>query len=132
MNFARWEHGSSDKDYAEPVLHNADMATTKNDREENHLKAWREFRRLTQEELGSLIGTTGSVISLLESGSRKLSPKWLRKLAPALNTSPGYLLDHDPDDLPTAILDVWAAIPEIDRPRALQVLQAFRRIGTTG
>src|SRR5687768_13320117 len=74
------------------------------DRAVNHLKAWREFRRMTQEELAEKVGTTGSVISMLESGNRGLSDKWLRKLAPALNTSPGHLLDHDPNDLPTDII----------------------------
>ena len=68
----------------------------------------------------------------MESGARKLSPKWLRKLAPALNTSPGYILDHDPNDLPTAILDVWAEIPAESRDQALRVLESFKRTGTTG
>lgn len=86
---------------------------------------------MTQEELADATETTGSVISLLESGSRKLSPKWLRKIAPALSTTPGYLLDHDPNDLPTDVLDTWAAIPEAERPRALEVLRAFRT-GTSG
>lgn len=98
--------------------------------ERNHLKAWREFRQLTQEQLGERIETTGAVISLLESGHRKLSPKWLRKLAPALGTSPGHLLDHDPNDLPTDILDLWATIPEENREQALKVLETFRRTGT--
>lgn len=98
----------------------------------NHLRAWREFRHLTQEELGDLVGTAGNVIGLLESGERGLSQKWLAKLAPALGTTPGYLLDHDPNDLPTDILDTWAAIPAEDRPRALAVLEAFKRTGTDG
>ncbi|WP_341020942.1 helix-turn-helix transcriptional regulator [Brevundimonas diminuta] len=98
--------------------------------EENHLRAWREFRHMTQDELAAAVETNASVISLLESGARKLSPKWLRRLAPVLNTSPGYLLDHDPNDLPTAILDVWADIPDEQREQALKVLQSFRRTGT--
>lgn len=100
--------------------------------EPNHLKAWREFRHMTQDELAEAAETTGSVISLLESGGRKLSPKWLRRLAPVLNTQPGYLLDHDPNDLPTEILDTWASIPEADRPRALEMLKVFKRTGTEG
>jgi transcriptional regulator with XRE-family HTH domain len=76
-----------------------------------------------------MVGTTGAVISLLEAGERKLSPKWLRKLAPALNTTPGFLLEHDPEDMPTDILDLWSAIPEEDRPQALRVLATFKRTG---
>lgn len=93
----------------------------------NHLKAWREYRRLTQERLAEAIGTTKAVISHLEVGERGLSDKWLRKLAPALGTSPGYLLDHDPNHLPTDILDIWLSIPEGERGQALRVLETFRR-----
>lgn len=100
----------------------------------NHLKAWREFRRLTQEALAASLDppTTGSVISLLEDGKRKLSPKWLRRLAPALGTTPGFLLEHDPQHLPTDFLDVIARIPEERRTQALEILETFTRTGTGG
>ena len=99
---------------------------------QNHLKAWRKFRHLTQEELADAVGTTKAVISNLETGARPLSAKWLDKFAPVLNTSAGYILDHDPNDLPTAVLDVWAEIPADQREQALKVLQSFRRTGTEG
>jgi len=98
----------------------------------NHLRAWREFRHLTQDDLAAEVGTAGNVIGLLESGERGLSQKWLNKLAPALGTTPGFLLDHDPNDLPTAVLDVWAAIPDENRAQALAVLETFKRTGTNG
>lgn len=98
----------------------------------NHVRAWREFRHLTQEELAEAIGCSKATIGHIETGARRLSDKWAHPIAEALNTKPGYLYDHDPNDLPTAILDVWAAIPDEDRPRALQVLEAFRRTGTDG
>lgn len=94
----------------------------------NNLRAWREFRQMSQAALAEHAGTTASVISLLETGDRKLSPKWLSRLAPALNTTPGFLLDHDPKDLPTDVLEIWADIPGEDRPRALKVIEAFRRV----
>jgi transcriptional regulator with XRE-family HTH domain len=95
----------------------------------NYLRAWREHRRMTQMELAFSIEppTTGAVISLLEMGQRKLSPKWLRKLAPVLNTTVGDLLERHPADAPTAILDVWAGIPDEHREQALKVLETFRR-----
>lgn len=108
-------------DLSHPWMQNAYMSDTR-----NHLQAWRRFRHLTQEELAERVGTTKAVISNLETGARGLSDKWLRRLAPALNTSPGYIMDHDPNDLPTAILDVWADIAEADRPRALEMLRIFR------
>lgn len=98
----------------------------------NHLRAWREFRHLTQEELADRVDTAGNVIGLLESGERGLSHKWLQRLAPALGTTPGMILDHDPNDLPTDVLDTWAAIPEENRAQALRVLESFKRTGTEG
>lgn len=98
----------------------------------NHLRAWREFRHLTQDELAEMVGSSKATIGHLENGVRRLSDKWLTPLAKALNTSPGYILDHDPNDLPTAILDVWAEIPVEQRDQALKVLQSFRRSGTDG
>ncbi|QIG79964.1 helix-turn-helix transcriptional regulator [Sphingosinithalassobacter tenebrarum] len=97
----------------------------------NLLRAWREHRGMTQEQLASAVNTTGSVISLLEAGDRKLSPKWLYRLAPALDTTPGYLLDHHPEDLPDDIIETWSSIPQAQRKHAREVLQTFRhRTGT--
>lgn len=98
--------------------------------QKNHLRAWREFRGLTQAKLAEAVGTTGAVISLLESGDRGLGDKWLRKLAPVLGTRPGHLLEVDPTDTSTDVLDVWADIPEERRDQALQVLQTFRTPGS--
>jgi transcriptional regulator with XRE-family HTH domain len=98
----------------------------------NHVRAWREFRHLTQEELADVVGCSAATIGHIETGARRLSDKWAHPIAKALNTSPGYLYDHDPNDIPTAVLDIWAAIPDEDRPRALAVLEAFKRTGTGG
>lgn len=93
----------------------------------NNLRAWREFRELTQDELAALVGTNGSVISLLESGTRGLSLKWLLKLAPPLKTTPGMILDHDPNDLDNSILEIWASVPENLKPLARENLATFAR-----
>jgi transcriptional regulator with XRE-family HTH domain len=102
-------------------------AGRKNLPEVNHLQAWRLHRRMTQEELAKAVDTTGAVISLLESGARGLSAKWLRRLAPALGTTPGFLLDHHPDDIPTDVMEIWGDIPASQRDQAIRVLEAFRK-----
>lgn len=107
------------------LSHNADMETGKN-AGPNYLRAWREFRELSQEKLAELVGTTAGVISHLEAGERGLSAKWLRRLAPVLKTTPGHLLDHDPNNMPADVLDIWSAIADREKPRALRVLESFK------
>lgn len=97
----------------------------------NYLKAWREFRGLKQEQLAEAIGTTKAVISLLENEKRPLSAKWLRKLAEVLDTQPGHILDHDPNELPADVFDIWSRIAKDDRAQAARVLRSFAT-GTDG
>lgn len=95
----------------------------------NNLRAWREFRRLSQDQLAEKVGTKGNVIGHLESGERGLSDKWLRRLAPALGTTPGFLLDHKPGDLDAAYLEAALSVHADDREQAIQILKTFRRVG---
>ena len=85
---------------------------------------------MTLEQLAEKVGTSPGMISMLESGDRGLSAKWLRRLAPALKTTPGHLLEHDPGDIPTDVLDIWASIDIRDRATAIRVLESFRKTGT--
>lgn len=95
----------------------------------NNLKAWREHRKMTQEALASEVGTTATVISMLEAGERGLSAKWLRKLAPALKITPGHLLDHDPNDLPSDILEIWMNADQDQKRQLASVANALVRAG---
>lgn len=96
----------------------------------NYLRAWREFRKMSQDELADAVGTAKGVISLLENNKRPLSDKWLRKLAEALDTRPGHILDVDPNELDNDIVDIWTRIPERDREQAARVLRTFTKTGT--
>lgn len=98
----------------------------------NHLKAWRDFRDLTQAELAERVGTNANMIGYLESGERGLSAKWLRKLADALQITPGHLLDHDPNDLPTDILEIWMSADPNQKRQLAEVAKALVRTGTGG
>ena len=82
---------------------------------------------MTQAELAEKVDTTGAVISLLESGQRGLSDKWLRKLAEALGTRPGHLLEVHPGETPNDIMDIWNDISAENQPTARNVLMAFTR-----
>jgi len=109
-------------------LHNVGMSAP----HPNHIREWREFRHMTQDELAEAIGCSKASIGHWENGAREVAPKWLYPIAKALNTTPGYILDHDPNNLPTAILDIWAEIPDESRDQAIRVLESFKRTGTNG
>lgn len=98
---------------------------------ENHLKAWREWAKLSQDELAERVGTTKSVISLLENGRRGLSDKWLRKFAEALDTTPGHILDLDPNEIDSDILEIWVKLSKNDRTQAARILRTFLKDGTS-
>lgn len=99
---------------------------------ENFVAAWRERKGWTQAQLAEAIGTTGSVVSLLEAGERQLSPKWLRRIAAAFKIPTGYLLEHHPDKLPVDVLEIWANVPEEKQGDAIAMLRALGRTGTDG
>lgn len=103
--------------------HNANMS-------QNHLKAWREHAGLSQDELAGKLDTTKGVISLLESGKRGLSDKWLRRLAEVLNTRPGHILDIDPNEIDNDLLDIWVKLNDTDRDQAVRILRTFLKTGT--
>lgn len=114
-------------DFIFAVAHTAYMA----DDDRNYLRQWREFRKMNQDVLAEKVGTTKAVISLLENEKRPLSSKWLRKLAEALDTQPGHILDHDPNELPADVFDIWEHIDKKDRAQAARVLRTFAT-GTNG
>jgi transcriptional regulator with XRE-family HTH domain len=108
-------------DYPLSLAHIANMA----EEDRNYLRAWREFKGMTQDELAEKVGTTKAVISLLENEKRPLSSKWLRKLGDALGTTPGRILDVDPQGVSAEVLDIWDHIKVEDRDRAVRVLRSL-------
>lgn len=109
-------------DAAFPVAYDGSM--TECDR--NYLRQWREYRGLSQDDLAAAINTTKSVVSLLENEKRPLSSKWLRRIADALNTRPGYILDHDPNEVEADIFDLWSRMSDTERGQAANILRALR------
>lgn len=98
----------------------------------NQLRAWRIFRGMTQEELAELVGTNANMIGYLESGERGLSAKWLRKLSPALKTTPGMILDHDPSELDTDIIDIWTRADLRQKSQISEIAKTITRTGSKG
>jgi transcriptional regulator with XRE-family HTH domain len=113
------------------VCDTAGMADVDKNGGPNFLKAWREFRKLTQQDLADLVDTNANMIGYLESGERGLSAKWLRRLAPALDTTPGMLLDHDPRELDSDVIDIWAHADRRQKSQISEIAKTIVRTGTT-
>lgn len=108
-----------DNDIPGHVCENATMPSEAS----NHLKEWRLFKKMTLEELADRVGTNKSVIYLLENEQRPLSAKWLRRLADVLGTTPGRILDVNPNETGAEVLDIWDRIAVNDRARAVRILK---------
>lgn len=96
----------------------------------NFLRNWREYRRLSQAELAERVGTNANMIHYLETGERALSAKWLRRLSPALDTTPGMLLDHDPSELDADILDIWGSASSRQKRQISEIARTLLKTGT--
>ncbi len=97
----------------------------------NYLRHWREFRGLTQQQLAERVDTNANMIGYLERGERGLSAKWLRRLAPALDTTPGMLLDHDPHQLDSDIIDIWAHAGKREQRQLSEIAKTILKTGTS-
>ncbi|WP_417843004.1 XRE family transcriptional regulator [Thalassospira sp.] len=64
----------------------------------NRIKEAREAAGMSQSELARKLGTTNQQISRLELGQRKLTIKWLIKIAEALNTTPSTIYREMPPE----------------------------------
>lgn len=113
------------------IVEMADDDTDKNGGP-NFLRAWREFRGMTQEELAAKVETNANMIGYLEGGKRGLSAKWLRKLAPALDTAPGMILDHDPHLLDSDIVEIWMTASNRQKRQIAEIARTILKTGTDG
>jgi hypothetical protein len=59
------------------------------------------------EKLGGHV--TPGMVSDLANSKRALNAKWLRRIAPHLNTTPGMLLDYDPYELSEEMIERWVS-----------------------
>lgn len=67
-------------------------------RRRHFIKEWREFRRLTQEQLADMLRTTKTSISRIEDLKQGYTQDFLDACADALGTHPGVLLIRPPNE----------------------------------
>jgi len=96
------------------------------EKETHHLQAWRVYHGLTVAQLSKKSGISAQTIAGIECGEIDPGTKLLTKLADALNTTTGYLVDHLPEDADPNIFNTVSAIPKDRRSQALEILKTFR------
>lgn len=80
----------------------------------NRIKQLRETRRLSQEELGALVGTNKFKISRIETGETRLDLELAVKIAEALDVTLSEVLNLEATTVPTE--DAEPYIPEPNDP----------------
>lgn len=91
------------------------------------IKEWREYRNLTQDQLGERLETSGGSISRIESGTQPYTQDTLEALADALQTDAASLLMRNPND-PDAIWSLWDRAKKMERDVILDM--AARIVGS--
>jgi len=115
-----------------PIPHSVSMAHEDKNGGPNNLRAWRLYRKMSLEQLAEAVDTNANQIGYLETGERGLSLKWLRRLAPALKINVGWLAEHDPNDLPADIIEIWSTADERQRVQISAIAAALVKNGTDG
>jgi transcriptional regulator with XRE-family HTH domain len=90
-----------------------------------HIKAWRKYRGLTQEQLAERIGISRTYLTKIERGDRKWDQPFLEAAADALRCDPADILTRDPTD-PSGIWSLWDGLTPPERIRAVAVLRAMK------
>jgi transcriptional regulator with XRE-family HTH domain len=75
-------------------------------RRRHFIRAWREHRGLTQEQLADRLGTTKANISRIENLRQGYTQDFLEACADALMTDPASLIMRDPSD-EEAFWSIW-------------------------
>ena len=85
------------------------------------LRTLRKEKKLTQQQLASMIGVKNSVISFYEMGDRTPSPEVIKKLASVLHVSTDFLLGIDKQEA----IDV-SGLEESDKALVRTLIDALR------
>lgn len=110
--------------YREAPCHSQRMA-----KQRQFIRAWRNHRGLTQEDLAARVGVSREYVSYIETGKRRYDQNFLEAAAEALNCTPADLIMRDPTQ-PGAIWSIWDQIPAAQRDQAIRVLETFAKTGT--
>ncbi len=94
-----------------------------------YIRAWRQHRNKTLQQLADAVGTTHASLSRLERGKQPYSQALLEALAEALQTDVASLLMRDPSD-PEAIWSVWEQAKPGVRRQIVEIAKTLTKTGT--
>lgn len=94
-----------------------------------YIRAWREHRGLTLEQLAERIEKTPSHLSMLERGLRAYAQDTLEAIADALQTDVASLLMRNPAD-PDAIWSIWDNAKPGERRLIVDLAKTVTKTGT--
>ena len=85
----------------------------------------RRNRKLTQDEVAELIGTTSQTVSRLETGKLPIYSHWMPDLAEAFGCAKADLLDDGPSPDERALLDAFRRLDPRTARKAVKLLEAL-------
>ena len=98
-------------------------------RRRHFIRAWREHRGLTQEQLADRLATTKATISRIENLRQGFTQDVLEACADALRTDPASLIMRDPSD-PEGIWSIWEQAKPGQRRQITEIARTLTRTGT--
>lgn len=90
------------------------------------LRAWRNFRGMSQEELAAEAGLSQGLISQLENNEADYSGDTLARLAYALHCEEIDLLTRDPGD-PEGLGRAWDELSPRERRQMVAIIKGIRQ-----
>lgn len=91
----------------------------------NQIKLLRKAKKITQKQLGDVLGVAESTISMYESGNRQPDVDTMRKIADYFNVTIDYLIggenisSSDKDELDEKIIKIFGSLSEADQAQIL-------------
>ena len=99
-------------------------------RRRHFIRAWREYRGLTQEQLADRLSTTKANISRIENLRQGYTQDFLEACADALRTDPASLIMRDPSD-PAGFWSIWDQAKPGQRRQIIEIARTLtKKTGT--
>lgn len=111
-------------------------AVPKRSRRRTFIREWREARHLSIDKLVARVrehleSFSKSTLSRIETGKQDYTQPMLEAIAEALGCEPADLIMRNPNSTRWSIIDSLKQVPETDIPRVAQIVETFKKTGTS-